>query len=149
MRIFSIGRISAATALLALATAVAAGTSATPDELEQHKTGHAGQDVYGIVNLEGGDFAFIGDINGRGQAAFEYFGIDGQVHVGFFNGERVIDISPPNSRTALLGDLNDKGESASRQVSPNRRIREAARSGPSLDGGKPPDPLAFSRRHRR
>ena len=74
------------------------------------KTDHAGKDVYGIVNLEGGEFGFIGDINGRGQAAFEYFGLDGALHVGFFNGERVTDISPPNNGTSLLGDLNDKGE---------------------------------------
>ncbi|RZA36904.1 MAG: hypothetical protein EOP92_02965 [Lysobacteraceae bacterium] len=97
--------------MLVLATAVAAGTSATPDAPEQHKAGgHGGKDLYGIVNLEGGSFGFIGDINVRGQAAFEYFGIDGLLHVGFFDGTRVIDISPPSNVTALLGDLNDKGE---------------------------------------
>ncbi len=110
MGAFSIGRISTATGMLILATAVGAGTGATPEELEQHKAGHAGKDLYGVVNLEGGDFAFIGRINARSQAAFEYFGLDGQVHVGFFNGERVTDITPPTSQTALLGDLNDKGE---------------------------------------
>ena len=71
MRTFSIGRISAATGMLVLATAVAAGTSATPEDLEQGKAGSAGKDVYGIVNLVGGDFAGIGDINGRGQGACE------------------------------------------------------------------------------
>ena len=113
MRTFKMGQISKATGMLVLATAAAAavGASSKPGELEQHTSGsHAGKDLYGIVNLEGGSFAFIGDINARGQAAFEYFGIDGEVHVGFFNGERTADISPPNNQTALLGDLNDKGE---------------------------------------
>lgn len=118
MRTFKIGTIPKAAGLLALATAVAAASAAgndgagkaTPGEQEQHWAGHAGKDIYGIVNLEGGSFAFIGDINARGQAAFEYFGIDGDIHVGFFNGERTIDISPPGNQTALLGDLNDKGE---------------------------------------
>ncbi|CAN7303553.1 PKD domain-containing protein [Massilia sp. LjRoot122] len=113
MQTFSIGRISTATALLALATAAAAGTSATPEAPEQHKAGSpAGKDVYGIVNLGGGDFGFIADINARGQAAFEYFGIDGLLHVGYFDGTRTIELSPPNSGADLLGDLNDKGEVA-------------------------------------
>ncbi len=114
MRTFRSKPISTATGLLVLATAAATAIGAgqaTPGELEQHTAGsYAGRDIYGIVNLEGGSFAFIGDINARGQAAFEYFGTDGEVHVGYFNGERTVDISPPGNQTSLLGDLNDKGE---------------------------------------
>jgi hypothetical protein len=96
--------------VFATAAAAAVAASSTPGEPELHTAGHAGKDIYGIVNLEGGAFAFIGDLNARGQAAFEYFGMDGEVHVGYFNGERTVDISPPGNQTALLGDLNDKGE---------------------------------------
>jgi hypothetical protein len=113
MQTLKLKPISSATGMLVFATAAAAvaADSSKPGELEQHTSGsYAGKDIYGIVNLEGGAFAFIGDINARGQAAFEYFGMDGEVHVGYFNGERTVDISPPGNQTALLGDLNDKGE---------------------------------------
>lgn len=119
MRTFSIGRFSTITGMVMMATAVAANSHASsgnalaaPGKQEEHKAGSHGKDVYGIVNLAGGSFGFFADINGRGQAAFEYFGLDGQLHVGYFDGTRVIDISPPNNRTAFLGDLNDKGEVA-------------------------------------
>ncbi|WP_292042763.1 PKD domain-containing protein [Massilia sp. UBA6681] len=121
MRHFSIGRFSTITGMVVLASAVAAGSRAgensgkalaAPGEQEAHKAGSQGRDVYGIVNLAGGTFGFVADINARGQAAFEYFGLDGLLHVGYFDGARVIDISPPNNRTAFLGDLNDKGEVA-------------------------------------
>jgi len=132
MRTFSIGRISTVTGLLVLAGGVAAATGASDDNAlsapgsqEEHKGGSHGKDVYGIVNLEGGDFAFIAGINRRGQAAFEYFGLDGQVHVGYFDGTRTVDITPTNSEVALLGALNDKGE-----VGFAARVAEAGSPGP-------------------
>jgi uncharacterized membrane protein len=112
MRTLSAGRISITTGVLVLAGSItAAGAAAEAAQDSTASATYAGKDVYGIVNLAG-PFAFIADINARGQAAFEYFGPDRNVRVGFFNGERVIDITPPTSGTALLGDLNDKGEVA-------------------------------------
>ncbi|WP_281909008.1 PKD domain-containing protein [Massilia varians] len=96
-----------------LASAVAAGNVlAAPGGQEEHRAGSPGKDVYGIVNLAGGTFGFVAGINARGQAAFEYFGPDGLLHVGYFDGTRVTDISPPGNHTAFLGDLNDRGEVA-------------------------------------
>lgn len=112
MQIFSKRRFSAITGVVLVAGTVAAGAGAAPGEQEGHKAGSRGRDVYGIVNLAGGAFGFAGAVNARGQAAFEYFGLDDQLRVGYFDGTRMTDVSPPNNQAAFLGGLNDKGEVA-------------------------------------
>ncbi|KFI06613.1 hypothetical protein JN27_13035 [Massilia sp. BSC265] len=110
------------TGMVAMATAVATANAsdgvgsgnatARPGEQEQHKAGSQGKDVYGIVNLSGGTVGYFADINARGQAVFEYEGLDGLLKVGYFDGRRVIDISPPNSGSVRFGGLNEQGEVA-------------------------------------
>ena len=117
MRTISAGQISISTGMLLLAgtlSAYSVGADtlvAAPPLLEDGKAGvlHAGADVYGIVNL-GAPFGFFADINERGQAAFEFYSNLNQIRVGFFNGERIIDITPPGQTEVLMGGLNDKGE---------------------------------------
>jgi len=138
------------TGMAALASAVAVGALAAPGEQEEHRAGNQGKDLYGIVNLAGGTFGFVGDINARGQAAFEYFGLDGMLHVGYFDGTRLIDISPPGNQAAFLGDLNDKGDvafsastvdSGTSELGPFRPFRWSASRGllplPSLSSDGP------------
>lgn len=72
---------------------------------------HGGSDMYGIVNLVP-FHAFVADINRRGQAAFEYVGLDTVLHTGFFDGERVVDPLPTETTLSALGGLNDRGELA-------------------------------------
>lgn len=71
--------------------------------------GHGAADTYHIVNLVPG-IGYRSRVNTRGQAAFEYVSFADRLRVGFFNGERMSDISPPASETAALGDMNEKGE---------------------------------------
>lgn len=71
--------------------------------------GRGGADTYHIVNLAPG-IGYRSRINTRGQAAFEYVSLTDRLRVGFFDGNRVSDISPPASETAALGDMNGKGE---------------------------------------
>lgn len=102
------GQAAAGAAEAAPAAAVPAG------EAEGSMAGggaHAAQDIYGIINLAPPP-VFRGFINARGQAAFEYTALDDHLHVGFFNGERVIDISPPRNDASTLGAVNDRGEVA-------------------------------------
>jgi probable HAF family extracellular repeat protein len=73
--------------------------------------GHGIADTYDIVNLVPG-IGYRSRINMRGQAAFEYVSFTDRLRVGFFDGERVSDISPPASDSASLGDMNEKGEVA-------------------------------------
>ncbi|MEW6760780.1 MAG: PKD domain-containing protein [Pseudomonadota bacterium] len=114
MRTSSFGQVvSVAAGALLLAGASMAGTegSAVAPGLEDGKAGHAGKDVYGIVNLASGTGFFAG-VNARGQAAFDQLSLNGEVQVGFFDGERVRDISPPNHVVALFRGLNERGEVA-------------------------------------
>lgn len=114
MRTSSFGQVfSVAAGVLLLASASTAGTegSAVAPGLEHGKAGHAGKDVYGIVNLASGSGFFAG-VNARGQAAFDHLPLSGQVQVGFFDGERVRDISPPNHLGTLFSGLNERGEVA-------------------------------------
>ena len=69
---------------------------------------HARNDVYGIVNLAPPPI-FRAFINARSQVAFEFTGLDNSPHVGFFDGQRVIDVSPPGVLVTSLGALNDRG----------------------------------------
>ncbi|RLM52957.1 hypothetical protein DVK02_15525, partial [Halobellus sp. Atlit-31R] len=92
-------------------TAQAAGSAAAPDALEDGKTGAAGRDVYGIANLVSSP-ALRSYVNARGQVAFEYIALDDRLHAGFFNGERVLDISPPGHDTSSVSGVNDRGEVA-------------------------------------
>jgi hypothetical protein len=102
-------------------------TSATPAAGEEGKAGAHGRDVYGIVNLVSLP-SYGASVNARGQAAFEYISLDDdQLHVGFFNGERTIDISPPDKRVAVFNALNEKGEVALRA-----RLRQGDNPGPFL-----------------
>ena len=73
--------------------------------------GRGNADTYDIVNLVPGT-GYRSRINTRGQAAFEYVSFANRLRVGFFDGERVRDISPPASDTTALGDMNEKGEVA-------------------------------------
>lgn len=68
-------------------------------------------DTYDIVNLVPG-IGYRSRINASGQAAFEYVSLADRLRVGFFDGERVSDISPPASEIGVLGDMNAKGEVA-------------------------------------
>ncbi len=72
---------------------------------------HGMADTYDIVNLVPG-MGFRSRINTRGQAAFEYVSFADRLRVGFFDGERVRDISPPGSDTTSLGDMNEHGDVA-------------------------------------
>lgn len=69
---------------------------------------HARRDVYGITNLAPPPVhrAFI---NARSQVAFEYTGTDDSIHVGFFDGRRVLEVDPPGALASFLGGLNDRG----------------------------------------
>ena len=69
---------------------------------------HARKDIYGIVNLAP-PVVFGGRINDHGQALFEYTALDNRLHVGFFDGARVIDVNPPNADVTTIGALNDRG----------------------------------------
>jgi uncharacterized membrane protein len=75
------------------------------------RNGHGAADTYDIINLVPG-IGYRSRINTRGQAAFEFVSFADRLRVGFFDGERVRDISPPASETAALGDMNEKGEVA-------------------------------------
>jgi probable HAF family extracellular repeat protein len=98
--------------LLASATAGSAQDADGTDGTEGvARNGHGAADTYDIVNLVPG-IGYRSRINTRGQAAFEYVSLADRLRVGFFDGERVSDISPPASETAALGDMNEKGEVA-------------------------------------
>lgn len=157
MRTFTSGRFFTLTGTVLMATAAAgaaragqcgATAAAMPGLPEQVTAASHGRDIYDVINLEAGPFGFSGAINASGQAAFEYYGLDGMLHVGFFDGTRLIDISPPNNETSFLGGLNDRGdvaftarlaESGSPGVEPFRAFRWSASRGllplPSLGSG--------------
>lgn len=112
MRTSSIGRISVAASALLLAGTLWAGTEgAVAPGTEDGKAGHAGKDVYGIVNLASST-NYWADVNARGHAAFQYYGSDGDFRVGFFDGDRIIDIGPPTYFNALFDSLNERSEIA-------------------------------------
>ena len=112
MRTLSIGRISVAASALLLAGTLWAGTEgAVAPGTEDGKAGHAGKDVYGIVNLASST-NYWADVNARGHAAFQYYGSDGDFRVGFFDGDRIIDIGPPTYFNALFDSLNERSEIA-------------------------------------
>jgi len=66
-------------------------------------------DTYAIVNLVPG-IGYRTRVNARGKAAFEFVSFQGRLRVGFFDGERMQDISPPGAEVAALGDMNAKSE---------------------------------------
>ena len=101
----------------AMATGDAPGTEAATGSIKAASTGkgaaldasgdHARRDMYGIINLAPPPI-FRALINARSQVAFEYTGLDNSPHVGFFDGQRVIDVSPPGALASSLGALNDR-----------------------------------------
>ncbi|HEY0061082.1 MAG TPA: PKD domain-containing protein, partial [Telluria sp.] len=96
----------------ALATAANARVAAGIDDTASAAADcHCSADTYAIVNLVPG-IGYRTRINARGEAAFEFVTADDRQRVGFFDGERMRDISPPGSDTAALGDMNAKGEVA-------------------------------------
>jgi|GEM_PF-1105598 len=98
--------------LLASPTAGSAQVANGTDGTERvARNGRGAADTYDIVNLVPG-IGYRSRINTRGQAAFEYVSFTDRLRVGFFDGERVSDISPPTSEVAALGDMNEKGEVA-------------------------------------
>jgi len=73
-------------------------------------TSGAGKDVYGVVNAGPGS-ASGATINARGQVAFDYYPIGRfGTAVGFFDGERTINVSPPGHLQTSSTRLNDKGD---------------------------------------
>lgn len=88
----------------------AAGTGQDVDAVDSSR-GHGAADMYHIVNLVPG-LGYGARINTRGQAAYEYVSLDGNLRVGFFNGERMTRLTPPTSVNAQLAGMNEKGEVA-------------------------------------
>jgi len=120
VRTLSTRQVSITAAALLLATSAwtsvqAAGAdarSAAPAAGEAGKNGAHGGDVYGVVNLIS-PISFTTLINARGQVAFEYVALEtGRLNAGFFDGERLVDILPPNHATSSVSSLNDKGQIA-------------------------------------
>jgi uncharacterized membrane protein len=92
--------------LLMLATSGRATAAAEDDTTD---AGRSGRDIYSIVNLAA-PTSYNGFINAHGQAAFEYPGPDGRTQVAFFNGDHIVDISPPGNERTFVGGLNEQGE---------------------------------------
>ncbi|MBD8528482.1 MULTISPECIES: hypothetical protein [unclassified Massilia] len=78
----------------------------------------APRDVYGIVNLAPPP-VYRAFINARSQVAFEYTGPDNSPHVGFFDGQRVVNAEPAGALGSLVANLNDRGEVAAHAVLPD------------------------------
>lgn len=89
----------------AATAATAAGSAQDAGALQ------ARPDVYGIVNLVPFQ-TLTAQINASGQVAVEYIGLGNQVHVGFFDGQRLVHPIAPGRTVARLGALNDRGELA-------------------------------------
>jgi hypothetical protein len=108
MRHLSTGRfgVFGITLLLMLAASGRATAAAEDDTTD---AGRSGGDIYSIVNLAA-PTSYNGFVNARGQAAFEYPGPDGRTQVAFFNGDRIVDISPPGNERTFVGGLNEQGE---------------------------------------
>jgi hypothetical protein len=108
MRHLSTGQygVFAITLLLMLA---ALGRAIAAAEDDATDAGRSGGDMYSIVNLAA-PTSYNGFVNARGQAAFEYPGPDGRTQVAFFNGDRIVDISPPGNDRTFVGGLNEQGE---------------------------------------
>lgn len=85
------------------------GNADAATEADATETGRSSGDIYGIVNLAP-PTSYIGFVNARGQAAFEYLGPDDRTQVAFFNGDRIVDISPPGNERTFVGGLNEQGE---------------------------------------
>ena len=100
------------TAALAARALVLTGTiwscGASADSAPLSLSAQARGDVYGIINLAPPPI-FRAFINARSQAVFEYTGLDNTLHIGFFDGQRVIDVSPAGALVSTLGALNDHG----------------------------------------
>ncbi|MCC2954937.1 hypothetical protein LK542_04815 [Massilia sp. IC2-477] len=111
MRNFSTGRIALAAGVMAFGGALWQAQAAAPEELEAATATYAGKDVYGIVNLVPSPVLRT-YINARGQVALEYIALDDRLHAGVFNGERLLDISPPGHDTSSVSGINDWGEVA-------------------------------------
>ena len=94
------------TLLLMLA---ASGRAIAAAEDDATDAGRSGGDIYSIVNLAA-PTSYNGFVNARGQAAFEYPGPDGRTQVAFFNGDRIVDISPQGNERTFVGGLNEQGE---------------------------------------
>jgi len=102
----------------AAGTLVAAGTlwsAAAGAAAPPQPKGQALRDVYGIVNLAPPP-VYRAFINARSQVAFEYTGPDNSPHVGFFDGQRVVNAEPAGAGGSLVANLNDRGEVAAHAV---------------------------------
>jgi len=104
MRHLSTGQFGVFAITLLLMLALSGGANAAT-EAGAADTGRSGSDLYGIVNLAP-PTSYIGFVNARGQAAFEYPGPDDRTQVAFFNGDRIVDISPPGNERTFVGGLN-------------------------------------------
>ena len=93
---------------LLLMLALAGGAKAAADD-GTTDAGRGSGDIYGIVNLAP-PTSYNGFVNARGQAAFEYPGPDDRTQVAFFNGDQLVDISPPGNDRTFVGGLNGQGE---------------------------------------
>lgn len=119
MRTSSTGQVFVAAGVLVLAGTILGGVQAAgTDALQANPAAGAdakagsNSDQYGVVNLLSPS-GYKAVINARGQVAFEYVALENdRLHVGFFNGEHLVDILPPNHHASSLAGLNDKGEVA-------------------------------------
>jgi uncharacterized membrane protein len=108
MRHLSTGQFGVFGITLLLMLALSGGANAAT-EAGTADTGRSGSDIYSIVNLAP-PTSYIGFVNARGQAAFEYPGPDDRTQVAFFDGDRIVDISPPGNERTFVGGLNEQGE---------------------------------------
>jgi uncharacterized membrane protein len=145
------GGAPAASGARLLAAVTAGSTAGSADGT----AGHGGADTYAIVNLAPA-IGYRSRINTRGQAAYEYVGLNDTVHVAFFDGDRIRDIVPTSPGT-ILGDMNEKSEVAAYGVFPDapvpagiRPFRWSPAAGTTLLPLRAPDgnnfPLAISKR---
>jgi hypothetical protein len=127
MRHLSTGQfgVSGITLLLMLA---ASGRATAAAEEDATDAGRSGGDIYTIVSLAS-PTSYNGFVNARGQAAFEYPGPDGRTQVAFFNGDRIVDISPPGNDRTFVGGLNEQGEVSRRPALPAAALVGRARPG--------------------
>jgi uncharacterized membrane protein len=108
MRHLSTGHYGVFATIMPLMLALSGGANAAT-ESGATDTGRSGGDIYGIVNLAP-PTSYIGFVNAHGQAAFEYLGPGDRTQVAFFNGDRIVDISPPGNERTFVGGLNEQGE---------------------------------------
>lgn len=108
MRHLSTGQFGVFGITLLLMLAVSGHATAAAED-DAADAGRNRGDLYSIVNLAA-PTSYNGFVNARGQAAFEYPGPDDRTQVAFFNGDRIVDISPQGNNRTFVGGLNEQGD---------------------------------------